>query len=168
LSNNSIVAVLDRPDQGRVHADLAAFFGSRAEAYLKTYEKMRAATGWRRLQSIGWCWPAFFSGFAWFFYRKMYVLGTIVVVVPVVLGLVINTGTGIVAVVIAMYGKGYYVQSALRHVLKADEIGLVGQERSDYLRGAGGVSIAAGVIGGFIYASALAVTLVGTLGEYTS
>ena len=137
-------ALFDRPDQDRVRADLAEFFGQDGEAYLATYEKMRAST--RRQHSVfAWSWPAFLVSFAWFFYRKQYVLGALIVLLPLVLGYLLGgSGGSSAAIVIAVLAKPSYVRAALERIVKADALKLEGAERADYLRRAGGVSPAAG------------------------
>src|ERR1700731_1676437 len=55
--------------------------------------------------------------------------------------------------------KGWYVNYGLERVFKADKLGMVGAERADYLRRAGGVSLPAGIFAGVIYASILALMI---------
>ncbi len=148
-------AIFDRPDQERVRADLAEFFGPNGEAYLETYEKMRASTR-RRHSVLSWSWPVFFVSFAWFFYRKQYVLGALVVLLPIVLGYLIGGGgSGGAFAAIAMIAKPSYVRAALDRLAKADELRLVGEERAEYLRRAGGVSSIAGGVAGIALAGLL-------------
>lgn len=144
--------LFDVAEQDQVRADLATFFGPRADVYLATYEKMRAAeTGRCRT----WSWPVFFGSFVWFFYRKMYAAGAIALFLPMLLRYLLGGLSTGALVVFAMSAKTWYVHAALGRIAKADQMRLTGDERADYLRRAGGVSLTAGLFAGFIYASML-------------
>jgi RsiW-degrading membrane proteinase PrsW (M82 family) len=164
--------LLESADQDRVRADLKAFLGPRADVFLGTYETMRKGPNGPRLYVRTWCWPGFFCAFAWFFYRKRYVEGAILVLLPLLTRMLFGITFGVgawaafavcagVAVSAAAAGalKPYYVQVGLRRILKVDELCLSGAERSDYLRRAGGVSVATGAIAGFGYFGVLALVL---------
>jgi len=163
--------LLESADQDRVRADLRAFFGPRADAFLGTYETMRRGLNGPRLYVRSWCWPGFFCAFAWFFYRKRYAEGAILVLLPLLtrmlFGLTFGVGAWAAFAVCAAVAvsaaagavKPYYVQAGLRRILKADALCLSGAERSDYLRRAGGVSVAGGAIAGFGYFGVLALVL---------
>ena len=144
----------DAPDQYRVRAELATFFGPNAHVYIDMYDKMRAGDGsWARRS---WSWPVFFGSFSWFFYRKMYGAGAVMLFVPMILSYLVG-GTGAGAwIFFAMVAKGLYVDAALARITKADQMGLQGADRHDYLQRAGGVSLAAGLIAGLAYFSTLA------------
>ena len=153
----SITALLEEADQGRIRDELATFFGPHAEDYLGTYEKMLASTGRRRLSPRTLSWPVFLVSFAWFFYRKMYIYGAMLIFVPIIMSYLLGSaGGGSTALFSAMMAKGWYVQSGLNRILKADGLGLTGLERSDYLKRAGGVSLTAGAFAGFVYVAMLA------------
>jgi len=149
------LALFDRVDQASLRQDLAAFFGPDGEAYLDTYEKMRASTR-RNHAVLAWSWPVFFLFFAWFFYRKQYALGVVLLVVPLALAVVLGSGSSALAIVAATVAKPNYVGSALTRIAKADALGLSGAERFDYLQRAGGVSDVAGILSGSVYALMLA------------
>jgi hypothetical protein len=160
-------ALFEAEDQERVRADLTVFFGPRAQVFLDTYEKMRARGPSKQLTLVAtWCWPAFFASFAWYFYRKMYLMGGMLVILPIVMGLLLGgTGSSGMWVIFTMMAKPIYVQTALRRITKADGLGLAGEERRDYLQRAGGVSLVAGLFTGFIYVGLIALTVMGTLAE---
>lgn len=63
--------LFDAPDQRRIRGDLKTFFGTNADTFVATYEKMRRGTGARRISPRTWSWPVFLGSFTWFFYRKM-------------------------------------------------------------------------------------------------
>jgi hypothetical protein len=140
---------VQNPEQKR--ADLKTFFGPRADVYLATYEKMLIAQD-RGGFVLTWSWPGFLLGFPWFFYRRMYAIGALLILVPLVIGILFPSASLASMAGIAAYAKYFYVQSALRRTQKADTLGLAGAERADYLHRAGGVSIVAGVLTGLLYA----------------
>ena len=139
--------------------DLTTFFGPRAEIFLAAHEKQKKGRGvWR---TNTWCWPAFFGGFVWFFYRKMYGIGAAMLVLPIIIGVLYPKAGGASFAYIGSQGKGFYVWTAQRRIKKADKLGLVGAEREEYLRRAGGVSLTAGILAGVVYASLLALLILG-------
>jgi hypothetical protein len=152
-----ITDLLQRTDQGPVRTDLEAYFGPRAEAFLKTYDKLRSGPNPSRGFVLTWCWPIFLVSFVWLFYRKRYVEGVVLALLPVVSEMVLGfSGGGVLWIVVAIGAKSYYVQIALARVVTADDLGLVGEKRLDYLRRAGGVSVVAGTIAGLVLAGLLA------------
>jgi hypothetical protein len=153
--------LMDEVDQTRVQADLATFFGPRADVFFDTYEKMRSETGARRRSPKTWSWPVFLGSFTWFFYRKMYVYGAMMIILPIVLGYLFGSAGGALPILFAMWAKGWYVTHALERIVKADKLGLAGAERTDYLQRAGGVSLPAGIFAGLIYAALLALMILG-------
>jgi len=155
----SYLDLMDEVDQARVRADLATFFGPRADLFLNTYEKMRSASGGRRRSPRTWNWPVFFGSFTWFFYRKMYAYGAMIIIMPIVLGYLFGSAGSALPILVAMWAKGWYVSSALSRIAKADKLGLIGSERIDYLQQAGGVSPPAGIFAGLIYATLLALVI---------
>lgn len=160
-----MLALLDADDQERIRQDLTHFFEPNAETYLAIYDKMRLASGSRRISPITWSWPGFLVSYAWFFYRKMYIYGAIFLLVPIVLAMLFPASSAALYVCSAMTGKPLYVQSALGRILKADALGLSGEERKRYLERAGGVSILAGGIGGLVFVAALAVVILAAIGQ---
>jgi hypothetical protein len=137
-------------------ADLKAFFGSSALPYLATYRALTENPG--RFLVRGWSWAILIGSFAWFFYRKCYAIGAVALAVPAMLSVLhYDTLATLVPVGFAVYGKSLYVQSALVHIRRADELDLDGHERSEFLRLAGGVSILGGAIGVVLYVTLLAI-----------
>ena len=148
--------LLDDADQQRIRADLTTFFGPRAEVFLDIYEKMRSGSGRRRAAPISWNWPVFLGSFTWFFYRKMYAYGAMIIILPIILGYLLGSAGSALPIVFAMWAKGWYVTHALNRIVKADKLGLMGAERTDYLQRAGGVSLPAGIFAGLLFAALLA------------
>ena len=160
------LALMDAPDQERVRADLADFFGPNADVYLDTYEKMRAKDGPRRMSfPRTWSWPVFFGAFTWFFYRKLYAYGAMLIILPLILGYLLGSSSGALSIVFAVLAKGIYVQTALGRIVMADRMGLAGAERSAYLNRAGGVSMIAGVFAGIVFVSLLALVIFAAIAE---
>jgi hypothetical protein len=140
---------LDR--QAGVTKDLFAFFGPDPDVYLEVYDEMRRPKG--PTAPVTWSWPVFFVGFAWFFYRKLYVWGAALILVPIIADLLFGiAGAGVLAIAAILTAKGTYVRSTLRRIQTADELGLSGDERARYLERAGGVSVVAAVFSGILLA----------------
>jgi hypothetical protein len=148
------LALFEDANHERVRSDLRTFFGPRADIYLAIYEKMRPGAPGHTPFPRTWNWTVFLTTFPWFFYRKMYAVGSVVVLIPVVLGLFgVTAGMGGAMAGLAIVAKTIYVQAALHRLLKVDALGLTGAEREDYLRRAGGVSVVAGVLAGILFAA---------------
>ena len=160
MSKPIIRDILERPDQSRVRADLAAFFGPHADAYLRVYDKMQqGSTNW----VMSWSWPGLFASNVWLFYRKLYLLGALCLVIPLAIALVFDLDAAsdiAVAVVIAVSAKAWYVSAGLRRIAEADQLELLGAERSDFLRRTGGVSPSAGWLAGFVQAAIAVLVIV--------
>jgi hypothetical protein len=157
--------LFDAADQWRIRGDLRTLFGPNANTFLDTYEKMRRETGPRRNWPRTWSWPVFLGSFTWFFYRKMYAYGTMLIFLPLLFGYLFGSAGGATWIFFAMGAKGFYVNSALRRIVMADQLGLTGAERTDYLQRAGGVSLPAGIFAGFISACLLAITIMAVTGR---
>ena len=153
------LAIFRDPDQGRIRNDLRTFFGPRADKFLALYERMRAGAETGRISPMTWSWIVFFTTFPWFFYRKMYAWGATLIVVPIALALLFPSMSGAGMVAFAAIAKTTYVNSALGRLRKADELGLTGPERDDYLRRAGGVSPIAAVLSGILCAVMLSLAI---------
>jgi hypothetical protein len=120
---------------------------------------MRSATGTRRATPRAWSWPVFFGSFTWFFYRKMYLYGAMLIFLPIIFAYLFGSAGGSVPIIFAVWAKGWYVRAGLERIIKADRLGLTDAERSDYLQRAGGVSVPAGIFAGFVYACLLALVI---------
>jgi hypothetical protein len=149
--------LLAASDQAGVRADLMTFFGPRADVYLDTYQKIWFDRRIGHAHARTWSWPVFFGSFTWFFYRKMYAYGAMLILLPIMLDYLFGSAGTVLAIVFATRAKNMYVTYALGRIVKADKLGLRGSERADYLERAGGVSLTAGIFAGLIYAFILAV-----------
>jgi hypothetical protein len=155
-------ALFQRADQDQVRQDLGVFFGPRADKYLAVYEQMRSRNKTHAPFSFNS--PVFFTGFPWFFYRRMYLVGSLVIFLPLLaaylFGFAGNVGFGAGLAVLA---NGQYVLCGMRRLLKADALGLAGEERQEYLRRAGGVSVVAGVLASILFVAAVALAVLGAI-----
>jgi len=125
---------------------------------LRVYDKMRERS---RNWVMSWSWPGFFMPIVWLFYRKLYLYDALCIVIPLAIALVfdLSAGSGI-AVAIALSAKAWYVSAGLQRLGKADQLGLLGEERNDYLRRVGGVSPAAGWLVGLVHAAIAVLVIV--------
>jgi hypothetical protein len=141
--------IFEEPDQRRVRADLADFFGPHADAYLGVYGKMRERS---KAWVASWSWPGFFAPAVWLFYRKLYLLGALCLFVPIAIALMFDAEAGAaIAIAVAISAKAWYVSAGLRRIAEADRLDLKGEERRDFLHRVGGVSPTAGWVVGLLY-----------------
>lgn len=136
-------------------ADVAGFIGPNAHRFERVWAKLRGQSlekGAGFAQS--WCWPALLFGFAWFFYRKMWAVGAVLMVLPIVLGYFVSSNGAAIGLAAASAGlaKSVYIQHATSRIAKIRSAG--GGEAD--IAAAGGVSLAGGIIGGVLLALALA------------
>ena len=128
---------------------LRTFIGPNADKFLQLHEK-------RQVRKRAWRfnWAAFFFTLPWLFYRKMYLHGIVVLLVPILIALVfprLSTSSGLgLAVVIGMYGNGNYLDAARRRIGKIEALGLPAAERDERLRERGGVSAIGASFGALI------------------
>lgn len=134
-------------------ADLARFFGPYADKYLRVYDQLTAKPG-----SLSFNWPASCLSFVWFFYRKLYLVGAAFLIVPLVMGYLLPFGAEVSGGVCAWFANQAYIAEAKRRIREANELGLTDEERNDYLRRAGGVSLPAAIGAGFLYAGMAALS----------
>lgn len=140
-------------------ADIATFIGPNAARFEANWAKTREKIVEKgNGVTFGFCWPALFFSFAWFFARKQWATGGVLLVLPIVLAMLLDThGSGGLGalIVIAMIAKSMYLQAVVPKV--HDIIGALpaGTARDDALRAAGGISMPGAVVGGIILAFAL-------------
>ena len=102
--------------------------GSKTEYYLPRFEKMET------LNSItDWNWAAFFFGFWWMLYRKMYVFGAVALVVPELLSVLTIPGLGLlVSLAVGVVGNFLYMKDINNRTDKAMD--LQPEERELYIQ----------------------------------
>ena len=157
MAENAYLAFLRDPDQASRRVELETFIGSNAAPFMKVYDRLQqdaagSASGRAKMRLLGggFCAPAFFTGPVWFFYRKMWVIGAVVVGLFAALTLLPGTSrVGLpLAIIMALMGHRTYVQYAIGVIQKRRTAGGVDAET---LMRAGGVSKVAGWVGGVIY-----------------
>ena len=102
--------------------------GSKTEYYLPRFEKMET------LNSItDWNWAAFFFGFWWMLYRKMYVFGAVALVVTELLSMLTIPGLGLlVSLAVGVVGNFLYMKDINNRTDKAMD--LQPEEREMYIQ----------------------------------
>jgi hypothetical protein len=139
--------------RGTSWEEIALFAGPNADRFHRAWEATRAKIeSGRGGISFGFCLPALLFGFAWFLYRKMWTVGVMLLVVPVALAFLFDSGGGSAGVAIAMslFAKSLYVQHAVAKIGALRDAG-AGDEA---IAAAGGTSLAGGLVGGLILAAA--------------
>ena len=163
------LAFLNDPDQAARQAELRSFFGPHADHFLKSYQQIRSAvipseTGKRPGAFAGLPFEAapFFVGACWFFYRKMWLYATVLVVVSIVLGLLPIPRIGLpFAIAIAFASGRLYIWHAITTIQSLRQPdGTISEET---LRANGGVSVLGGTISGVLYFLLIALALFGII-----
>lgn len=140
-------------------ADLRLYLGPNPEPYVAFWDRARASIHpfvW------SWNWWGFLFPVPWLFYRKLWAVGSAVVLLPALLDALSDFGSkaGIgLAALVAAGGKALVVERAERKVRSIDTLGLASQDSIDRLRRAGGVSTPGAVIGVLLMAALLGLTL---------
>ncbi len=159
------------PDQDSRRAELRDFFGTNADVFLRTYERMRAAalapkgsgSLWANLRVSGFEPAAFFCGPVWFFYRKMWAWAWGITAFELIFGLVASLlhlrGGFAAGAILAVMAHRAYVDHAMSSIAKLR--GLSGGLDPQAIRTAGGVSKMAGWISGTVYFLLIALTTAG-------
>lgn len=156
--------------------ELARFAGRNPALYRKHYERLLRwrlrrgpICGEERLPLLpSWNWAAFLATVPWLFYRKMYLGGIILVAMPVFLDHILPgslfLGSGLlIAVTAGLCGKSWYVEHAVRRIVKARHDFQDQPMREAFLARARGVSLPAGIFGGLIQIVTAVVVLMGLL-----
>jgi len=154
------ISVADAPEgqaEAKAKMDLVHFAGPNAHAYLAYWHRQRA--GKPNGIAFGWVWGAFLAPTVWCFYRKLWLYGVLLLLVPMAIALLIpalaGKGSGGFAIAAGGLAKYLYVDQAGKAAAKADLLGLAGDARRDFLKRAGGVSwvglgLGLALYGGFI------------------
>ncbi len=143
----------------RREALLADFIGTRAATYLAHYRRIERADPPAAVQAfqlprrtMSWHWAAFLVTIPWLFYRKMYLGGIVLVILPVLFDHIapgsLFFGSGfMIAICTGLYAKSWYLGHAVNKIDKATETFPTLEQHTAYLRRAGGVSIPGAVFG---------------------
>ncbi len=119
--------------------------------YAKTYLRM---VGKRKLSVLTWSFSAFFFSFAWFFYRRMWLIGVLLMAIPGLLAQVSSdlSNGALVAIplVAGIMGKGMYLNRAFRRIYQIDQTTLSDEEKRTAIEDIGGVSYVGAILGGIM------------------
>jgi hypothetical protein len=143
----------------------ALFFGPNAEMYLATLDALDIKNVNLSRPVRSWSWPAFLLTLPWLLYRKLWLAAAATVVLPLLFFYFVPAKSGIplfVYIIIAMYAKSIYVQSAAAQIRRITAENKDPEVVRDKIRRAGGVSIAGGAIGGIIQFLGLAAVIFST------
>lgn len=138
-------------------ADLRLFIGPNAEDYIETWTR---AGGHPFVWS--WNWWGFLFPIPWLFYRKLWNIGSLLILVPALIEAITGRGTEaglLLAMVIAALGKPLVLERGERKVRKVEALGLLSQDSAEMLRRAGGVSRAGAVYGAILLVTTLGLSL---------
>lgn len=119
------------------------FVGPKADRYAAVRDDMYDAGGGKPGIVPSWCWPAFFFPQFWLLYRKQWMLGLAVFVLPVIAVYLFQTKSLIgwaISFVVAIFGRSLYVMHAERRIRNICELGLSAEETRARIERAGGVS----------------------------
>ena len=113
------------------------FIDKNADYYLEKFSRLE-----KKKLPLSWNWPAFFLGFYWAFYRKLYFLGAVTLIVSTIASMNITIFIivqAIASIVFGVFGNFFY------YLKLEDEIGklrfMEGIERDLYINKAGGTNI---------------------------
>ncbi len=126
------------------------YVGPNARRFLNLYHAL--VDGYGRAWSFNWA--VFFAGIPWFFYRRMYLPGVGILLVPIVLAFLIPTYAPAISIGLAasmaFWANRYYVSTAIARIDRIKALGLSEEERNDRISEAGGVSAAGAAFGAAI------------------
>jgi hypothetical protein len=175
MAKHAVQAFLDDPDPADRRAELLAFVGPRPVGFLDLYDYLVAhreqdAVGrlGRGLLYNGFSAYAFFLGPVYFFYRKMWLWGTGYVLAMLTFAAIPATSRADIGLSIAMalVTRWVYVRHAIGKIesLRAGTPE-AGEAFLGRLAEAGGVSWVAGWISGALFAFALVLAVMQSLGK---
>lgn len=132
------------------------FVGPNAEKFLRIYRAQK-----EKKHATSFNWVVLFASLPWFFYRKLYVVGACILLLPIILIVIFPNLSGVsttgIAVALALLANSLYVQIAQRRIKKVKALNLPPAERDQRIRKAGGTSPAGAVFGALILVSMVAV-----------
>ncbi len=170
---NALLDFANDPDQMSREAELRDFVGPNAEKFLNAYRKMRPGPDGKtrfRIFGEGFCWPAFFLGPVWFFYRKMWTVAWGIVgllVVTNVLGILApnlpiqRIGVPLAIIIGGWAFRLYITQAASRLNGMRAANGSVLQPEA--VRLAGGVSVTAAWVSSVVYGLLVLLGIIGLI-----
>ena len=137
---------------------LALFIGPNSDSFLKIYDADNDTT--KRFKWRGWAGinlVAGLIGLPWFLYRKLYIEGAALILIPIVLAFLLPDLMDKVQLslsgVIAVLANQYYVHRSSKKVKAIESLDTPTEERDALLQSRGGVSIFGAIFGTIILCS---------------
>ena len=100
--------------------EVATYIGPNADKFRPIWEKQRKlilADKNRLVRSF--CWPAFWMSFVWFFYRKQWLIGTLLILAPIVLFYIGGPGSPIgIGIVVGCIANSTYLQDVMPKIAR--------------------------------------------------
>lgn len=144
---------------------LLLYVGQNPLPFARTFQRMRTL---HQTFILSWSLPAFLFGFAWFFYRRMWLMGLVFLLVP---GFMVQYAPQTAPVVLLVppfiagfLGKGFYLNAAFRQIHRIDLMAQSDEAKAGLIRSAGGVSVLGAVIGTLMYVSSIGAGLLAMAG----
>lgn len=135
---------------------LRAFIGPNADRYLDL-KSSQQKWGFKKV-----CWTALLFPVAWLFYRKLYIEGIAILLIPIAIVILfpqLSNANFAISGAIAVMGTTYYLGRAETKINAITAAGLPREDEETLLRKAGGVSRAGAGFAMLIYAAAIALAL---------
>lgn len=133
------------------------FVGPNADTFLKIQYDLNAN---KFPKSFNWI--AFFFPMPWLFYRKMYLWGIALLLIPIILYTLFpdlpDVNIAIGAVFLTM-GNRFYVESANKKIKKIEALGLTPEELDERVHSEGGVSKVGAIFGSIIILALIALII---------
>lgn len=145
--------------------DLEAYFGKNTSSYTRYWRFVTNQNQSGTKFGIGWHWPAFFIGFVWFFYRRLYLEGFIILIGTLFFGFLldvffpnIQVPNVIFGIFFASLAKPLALRRAYKKITQIDGLSLDEYQRKKQLENLGGTSYV-GLAVGLLLLAAFAVIL---------
>jgi hypothetical protein len=143
---------------------LRLFYGRNADKFLAYYYEERdfaiARAGVKKPIGVmdRMNYAALFFPIAWYFYRRMYLYGALIVLAPIVIAMLFpsfsTSGNFGIAMALALMSNQVYFYYARQRITRIEKrVDLSPQARDDLIRRAGGVSIFGAILGGALTAA---------------
>ncbi len=139
--------------------DLRLYLGQEAQPFVTFWERQKAS-GYPFVWSWTW-WGALFP-IPWLFYRKLWAIGAVLVLLPILLDALIEFGLNTslaLGLLVGLTGKALVVDRAESKTQDINDLGLVSQDSIERVRRAGGVSVPGAVIGAILMLSSMGLVL---------
>ncbi|MEO0500594.1 MAG: DUF2628 domain-containing protein [Pseudomonadota bacterium] len=136
--------------------EMAAFIGPGARFFEGPFSRMKAGAMEGKIPFwVGFSWAALFFTFAWFWYRKMWLIGAAFLLTPIAFALLLPDVNGVttgIAGAAAATGKRTYLTLGVQRIVAERE----GRDlKNGFLYPSGGVSIPGALLGGFVFGLAI-------------